>query len=237
MFFDNILLKIYNFRDELVDSNFQCMQKFIVLFLTLLSCYSFSQQKLNGDASTKKIAVLFVGNSLTYTNNLPALVKKSAEGKGIHINTKMIAHPNYAIEDHWNDGKVQKLITSKKYNYVIIQQGPSSQKNGREMLIEFGKKYSDLCKINGVKLCYFMVWPSLTYFHTFDGVIKNHTEAANINKALLLPVGLKWRTYFDKYNTFDYYGPDGFHPSLKGSLNAADIIVTSLFDLPSNQQP
>lgn len=83
--------------------------------------------------------ILFIGNSLTYTNNLPKLVKKHADLNGIKINAKMIAFPNYAIEDHWNEGKVQKLISSKKFNYVIIQQGPSSQNDGRKMLIEYGK--------------------------------------------------------------------------------------------------
>lgn len=179
----------------------------------------------------KNIQILFVGNSLTYTNNLPKLVEKSGQQKGIEIKTKMIAFPNYAIIDHWADGEVQKQIATKDFDFVILQQGPSSQNDGREMLIEYGEKFKTLCKINDAKLCFFMVWPSLNYYHTFDGVIKNYKDAATINDAILLPIGTAWKRHFDLTNNFDYYGSDGFHPSLTGSQVAADVIIESLFKL------
>ncbi len=173
--------------------------------------------------------LLFVGNSLTYSNNLPKLVEEVGQEYGVDIQTKMLAFPNYAIEDHWNDGSVQKLIASKQFDFVIIQQGPSSQADGREMLIDYGKKYSELCKENGAKLCYFMVWPSRRYYHTYSGVIENHRDAAKLNEAILLPVGEVWKAYFDTTNNFNYYSADGFHPSQKGSESAAKIIVSHLF--------
>lgn len=201
------------------------MYKFF--FILLITCSSlYSQQKINNKT---KFNILFIGNSLTYTNKLPQLIKKKAKSKGVKINVKMIAFPNYAIEDHWNEGGIQKLISSKKYDYVIIQQGPSSQSNGRKMLIEYGEKYSRLCQLNGAKLCYFMVWPALKYYHTFNDVIKNHREAALINNAILLPVGEVWKTYIDSTKNTEYYSFDEFHPSIKGSQKAADVIVESLF--------
>ena len=173
--------------------------------------------------------VLFIGNSLTSSNNLPELVKNSAEQKGIIIETKMIALPGYALIDHWNDGSVQGHIESKKYNFVIVQQGPSSQAYGRQVLIEYGQKFKSLCEENDAELGFFMVWPSLIYYQTFEGVIKNYRDAASINDAILCPAGEVWKKYFDSSNTFDYYGADGFHPSIKGSQVAADVIVESLF--------
>lgn len=106
------------------------------LFFILLITYSslYSQQKINNKT---EFNILFIGNSLTYKNKLPQLIKKKAKSKGVKINVKMIAFPNYAIEGHWNDGGIQKLISNKKYDYVIIQQRPSSQSNGRKMLIEW----------------------------------------------------------------------------------------------------
>lgn len=207
------------------------MNKLIILFCVLIISFSdsFSQQKFSNKGSKTGINILFIGNSLTYTNNLPELVKKSAKLQGIEIDSKMIAFPNYALIDHWKDGEIQKLIASKKYDFVIIQQGPSSQINGRNMLIEYGEKYSSICKLNNTKLCYFMVWPSLNYYHTFDGVIKNHKDAASINNSILLPVGEIWKDYFDKTDDFQYYGLDGFHPSIEGSKIAAKVIVEYLF--------
>ncbi len=188
-----------------------------------------SNQK-KGSIKEVEYSLLFVGNSLTYFNNLPKLVEENARAKGIILKTKMLAFGNYAIVDHWADGEVQKLIKSKEYDYVIIQQGPSSQQDGYQMLVNAGKLYSDLCKANDAKLAYFMVWPSLTYYHTFDGVIANYTAGAEANDAILSPVGKVWKEHFDTTGDFSYYGSDNFHPSLTGSLVAADVIVDSLFE-------
>ena len=164
-------------------------QLFLILSLVLLlSCHG-GRQAIENTTKNSKVSILFIGNSLTYTNDLPALVKKSAKERGIVLTTKMMAYPNYAIADHWDEGKVQKLIASKKYDYVILQQGPSSQKAGKEMLMNYGKKYRELCEKHDARLSYFMVWPSVNYYATFDAVIQNYTDAAKANNALLLAVG------------------------------------------------
>ena len=209
--------------------------KIVFIICTCFGSYSCSDNSTKIEDSDTSMDdntnynILFVGNSLTLTNNLPELVKQSANEKGITLGIKTIAKPNYAIVDHWAEGDVQQDIKSKKFDFVIIQQGPSSQQEGRDMLIESGEMYANLCNENGAKLSYFMVWPSLTYYHTFDDVIKNHEDAASINNAILCPVGRVWKDNFDATNEFDYYGSDGFHPSLLGSQVAANVIVASIF--------
>ncbi|OIQ38882.1 MAG: hypothetical protein BM563_05090 [Bacteroidetes bacterium MedPE-SWsnd-G1] len=175
-------------------------------------------------------AILFIGNSLTYTNNLPQLVKKEGKKKGNKIKTTLLAKPNYAIVDHLNEGSVQKELKAKNYDYIIIQQGPSSRPEGKKLLIESGIAINALLKGTKTKLVYFMVWPSMAYYQTFDSVIKNHKDAAKLNNAILCPVGEEWKRHFDATKNFDYYGLDGFHPSLKGSKNTAEIIVNTLFE-------
>lgn len=181
-----------------------------------------------GQNNKETYNLLFIGNSLTYTNDLPALIKKKAKYSGYNIETEMIAFPNYAISDHWKNGEVQKLIESNHYNIVIIQQGPSSQSRGKKILMDYGKKYSTICKENNTLLAFFMVWPSLEYYDTFNGVIENYTLAAKTNNAILCPVGKVWKDYFVTSKKFDYYGSDNFHPSKKGSKVAAKVILKSI---------
>jgi lysophospholipase L1-like esterase len=197
---------------------------FILFFLGLLY-FSYGQ----ANPSNKNVSILFVGNSLTYTNNLPKLVKQVAEKNGVSVKTEMIAYPNYAIIDHWNDGDIRVKIAKNKYDYVIVQQGPSSQQLGKEWLLDAGKKLAELCEQAQTKLCFFMVWPALEHYQNFDDVIKNYREAALVNKAILCPVGEVWKAHFEATGNFDYYDTDGFHPSLKGSEAAAEIIVSALF--------
>lgn len=176
-----------------------------------------------------KINILFVGNSLTYSNNLPELVEQVAHQHGKDVVSGMLALPNYALEDHWNDGEVKKLIASGNYQYVVVQQGPSSQADGRAMLLEYGLLMKELCNQHEAKLAFFMVWPAKINYHMFPGVIANYTEAARKTNSILCPVGAVWKEQTDTSGDFSYYGADGFHPSLEGSQSAAEIIVKHLF--------
>lgn len=173
--------------------------------------------------------ILFIGNSLTYTNNLPDIIAGMGRDSGVEIRTRMIAYPNYALEDHWNDGQIQALIATGQYDFVLIQQGPSSQADGRAMLMDYGARIKTLCDRHHATLAFYMVWPALTNFQTFDGVIKNYTDAATATNSLLCPVGQVWKNYFLATGDYSYYGPDEFHPSQKGSECAARVIFQTLF--------
>ncbi|MBL7815429.1 MAG: hypothetical protein JNL70_10470 [Saprospiraceae bacterium] len=181
------------------------------------------------DTLKKDTTLLFVGNSLTYSNNLPQLVADFAQSKGRHIKVEMLALPNYALVDHLADGNVQKMIATKQYQYVIVQQGPSSQLEGRTLLLEAATTFKTLCQENDAKLAFYMVWPAFANYYNFDGVIRNYTEAATTTNALLCPVGTVWKAYIDRTHDLSYYGDDQFHPSLKGSQIAAEVIYESLF--------
>ncbi|MDG1729267.1 MAG: SGNH/GDSL hydrolase family protein [Algibacter sp.] len=200
------------------------VSKYFILITFVLSFVFHAEGQINKETYN----LLFIGNSLTSTNNLPLIIKTKAKYSGYNIETEMITLPNYAISDHWKKGEVQNLIRSKKYDVVIIQQGPSSQSKGRQILIDYGKKYNAICKENKALLAYFMVWPSLQNYDTFDDVIKNYEIAAVENDAILCPVGKHWKHYFESSKKFDYYGVDNFHPSKKGSEVAAKIILNNV---------
>jgi len=172
--------------------------------------------------------ILFIGNSLTYANGLPMILEEIGRAYKKNIITEMVCFPNYAIVDHLKEGNVQKKIATENYDYVIIQQGPSSQEDGRKMLLKSGEVLSALCKQYNTKLAYYMVWPSKQYYFTFDKVIANHTEAAKFNEALLLPVGKYWKQYNQLNNKISLYGQDQFHPSEAGSFLAALVIFDKI---------
>ncbi len=56
--------------------------------------------------------VLFVGNSLTHTNDLPAVVATLARGLGTEIEYETIAPGGVSLEDHWNAGRVPAELAS-----------------------------------------------------------------------------------------------------------------------------
>lgn len=175
------------------------------------------------------VKVLFVGNSLTYTNDLPGKLAALGAQRGQLIEKEMLAKPNYALEDHWNEGCLQAMINSGHFDFVVVQQGPSSQADGAISLLAYGGYIQELCKANGTRLAFFMVWPARVNYHTFPGVIANYTNAANSTGAILCPAGQVWKQYIDRTGDWSYYGLDEFHPSPLGTSVAAEIIYKALF--------
>ena len=200
----------------------------VVLILPLLSGMPVAC-KTTTDETKKEVSILFVGNSLTYVNNLPEKVKKIAKEKGKNIKTVMLALPDYALVDHLAEGKVQQMIATEGFTHVVVQQGPSSQAEGRKLLLDGAAEFKKICAANNAKLAFYMVWPAYQNYHHFAGVIKNYTDAATATNAILCPVGTEWKKYIDRTGDISYYGSDQFHPSEKGTQIAAEIIYNSLF--------
>jgi hypothetical protein len=104
----------------------------LVLFLALASCSG-------GDAALGPgpgYRVLFIGNSLTYFNDLPGTVSRLASSMPETFEVTSVAEPNFALIDHVN-GKSNALevIQSGDWDYVVLQQGPSSLALSRDTLI------------------------------------------------------------------------------------------------------
>jgi len=176
----------------------------------------------------KKINVLFLGNSLTYSNNLPELVKKVAACDSVEITYQSISFPNYALVDHWDDGNAQQEIKSGKYNFVIVQQGPSSQTEGRTYLLDYGLKFDSICDQNNAKIVSYMVWPSKARSEDFPGVFESYKLLAEAAHGIFCPAGNAWLQVWASNPNFKLYDEDNFHPSYRGSLLAAMVIYGSI---------
>jgi hypothetical protein len=174
------------------------------------------------------IQVLFVGNSLTYTNDLPALIKELAAMDGISLTYDEILLPDYSLEDHWNDGNVQAVIKKKHYDIMVAQQGPSALPESQELLKKYAQKFADECVAANTQLNLYMVWPSKSRSFDLDNVIVSYTQAALQTGASFSPVGSAWKSVWEKHPDFQLHGPDDFHPFVNGSVLASMIIYASL---------
>lgn len=177
---------------------------------------------VKGQAAGKDtIRILFVGNSLTYVNDLPAIVKELAGQDKKTIVYKSFLLPDYAIEDHLNEGKVQKEIESGSYDFVVAQQGPSAMPESQVMLLNAAKKLAELCTTNKTKLALYMVWPMKARSFDLVNVIQSYSNAAKETGALLCPAGLGWKHAWQEDADLPLYSADNFHPSVTGSVLAA----------------
>src|SRR6266508_356643 len=81
--------------------------------------------------------ILFVGNSLTYANDLPGLVEALADSAGADtLGAAAVAFPDFSLEDHWNDRRAVREIARGGWDVVVLQQGPSALDASRVLLLD-----------------------------------------------------------------------------------------------------
>jgi hypothetical protein len=173
--------------------------------------------------------VLFIGNSLTYTNDLPGTVAAMALAAGDTIQTQTVAAPNLALIDHVaGQTNAVEAIKSGHWDYVVLQQGPTPLPLYRDTLILATKWLQPYIRDAGARSAQLMVWPSATKRATFDEVRRSSQLAAKAVGGVFLPAGEAWRAAWSAGPRIALYGPDGFHPSELGTYLTALVVYEGL---------
>ncbi len=173
------------------------------------------------------LAVLFLGNSLTYANDLPAIVEAMFAAAGVAATVESVAHPDWGLEDHWRSRRSRRAIDHGGWDVVVMQQGPSATE-GRPSLLEYSQRLGERIRAAGARPALYMVWPARARAFDFDGVARSYALAAEAADGLLLPAGDAWRAAWRRDPDLALYGGDGFHPSMAGSYLAAAVIFQGL---------
>lgn len=181
--------------------------------------------------------VLFIGNSLTYFNDLPGMLHALVDSAGAGpVVVATSAFPNVGLEDHWNSSATRSLLDRSGWDFVIMQQGPSATE-GRPSLLAYGQRFADEIRRVGATPAFYMVWPSNARFFDFDGVSESYRMAADSADALLFPAGEAWRVAWETDPNLPFYGPDEFHPSVQGSYLAALVMFEQVTGLSAAGLP
>jgi hypothetical protein len=140
----------------------------------------------------------------------------------------MVAYPDYALEDHWNEGTALRVLRATHWDVVAMQQGPSSLPENQIFLRDWAVKFAPEIRAAGAEPALYMVWPSLARSADFPGVHTSYFNAAQAVNGLFLPAGDAWQRAWARDPSIPLYGPDGFHPSAYGTFLAALVIYEKL---------
>jgi hypothetical protein len=173
--------------------------------------------------------VLFIGNSLTAVNDLPHTVAALAATVHDSLAVEAVTRPNLAVIDHVNGASnAVEVIRRGKWDYVVLQQGPTSQQLYRDTLILATRLLDPDIRAAGGRTAHFMAWPASANISSFDGVLRSCLEGARAVNGICLPAGQAWRAAWAVDPTLPLYGPDGFHPSELGTYLAALVVYEGI---------
>jgi len=183
------------------------------------------------------LSLLFIGNSLTYTNDLPGMLERMLIIAGVEVGTiEAVALPNHGLPDHWFNTNARQRIGVGGWDVVILQQGPSATE-GRPYLLEYTPLFAqEISQINAQTALY-MVWPSKARFCHFSQVSASYTMAARSVDGLLFPAGEAWLAAWQRNPALKLYSSDNFHPSKMGTYLAALVMFEQLTGLDINELP
>lgn len=175
------------------------------------------------------LRILFVGNSLTYANDLPGMVETIAEVAGHSVETAMVAHPDFGLGDHWVSG-TPEVIRDLRPDVVVLQQGPSTLPESQAYLREWTDSLNRVIREVGARPALLMVWPPEDPRYTFAAVHASYRAAAQDVAGIFIPAGISWLEAWKADSRFVLYAADRFHPAPLGSVVAALTVVRTLFD-------
>jgi len=181
----------------------------------------------------KPLKVLFIGNSYTYYNNLPELLKAvaAAQKDGPRIETEASLSGGKSLQWHWENARALEAIRRGGWDYVVLQEhsllgrppaeGALPAVNDPGPYFEYARRFDAEIKAIGGKTVLYATWAR-------DGVPELQrrlddafTQLARQINAVIVPAGLAWTIVKIEAPGFKLHMPDRSHPTMAGSyLNA-----------------
>ena len=228
--------------------NFVWMIRILITFSIILTV------NLKGNTQPLFRKALFLGNSYTYVNNLPALTAALAHSAGDSLFFESNAPGGYTLGwqpiAHATDATSLQKIRSGSWDFVVLQE--QSQTPAIPVLRDSCMFPGSIALHDSVKLfnpcarvLFYLTWgrrfggiqcfvPNYcsTNFVDFDqmqdSLTKSYKLVADSLKDWIAPVGEAWRYVIHHYGMV-LHADDFSHPNIKGSYLAACVFYSSIF--------
>lgn len=203
----------------------------------------------SGDADA--VDILFIGNSLTASNDLSGLVAKLAGSRNIRVNAAAHAPSGATLRQHARSAAVRRRLRERDWEFVVLQEqsqlpGLGGDQVARDVL-PFARSLARTVREHNpeASLVFYMtmarrdgdrrnrhVAPELaTYAGAQRRINRTYLRMAKTNRALLAPVGEVWRIVRRKRPQLSLY-TDGVHPNKAGTYLTACVLFATLFQSP-----
>lgn len=181
--------------------------------------------------------VLFVGNSMTRYNELPALfaarVRAAMPDADIHVSA--LAPDGESLAGHLASPTLTTLLEERPWDYIVVQERTSSstwslngavQYDPPDRYLQDVGAFARLAQTHGARLVLYQIWspgapPDAFVYNDYATV-----EAARTHRAVLAPVGRVWSAL--RSQGFAMTAADKIHPTPLGSSAAAATIAAAI---------
>ena len=195
--------------------------------------------------SARPLRVLFVGNSLTESNNLPEMIAKLARAAGEERNFeyRKIIFGGFGLSEHIAANRAALELRSGTWDAVVLQeqgQRPGWRSSDREAkFFAPARQLDSMIRAAGSKTVFYMTFARTegdyinfnqdTYEAMQKRLIDGYETIAKELKVDVAPVGKVWFAAWRRYPEMHLWAPDGMHPSVAGTYLAACTFYTYFY--------
>lgn len=172
--------------------------------------------------------LLFIGNSFTQRNNLPALIANLAAEAGIKISHDLISAGGASLRAHWNAGQAAKAIATGSYDFVVLQEQSTLPIKNAERMKENIRLFDAAIQPTGAKTVLYTTWARQHALDTQKQITTAYSEIGKELGAIIIPAGPAWMRFIAKHDEPQLYDKDQSHPTLAGSYLAACVFLAAL---------
>lgn len=181
-----------------------------------------------------RLRVLFIGNSHTFTNDLPGLFAELMRAGGHAAEAGQSAHGGWSLSDHVVSAETLDWIATGDWDYVVLQERGWVHDVEGEMYPAVRTLDAEI-RAAGAETVLFMTWgrrggmgiPSAPDYESMQAqVASNYKGIADELDLVVAPVGIAWQQALALDPELALWGGDGSHASLAGTYLAASIFYT-----------
>jgi len=180
--------------------------------------------------SKEEVHVLFIGNSLTYGNDLPKMIAELAKaGKQRPMRHERETPGGCTLEKHWKDGKALAKIQARKWDFVILQDQSQAPLLKRDSMFDHGKKLNAEIKKQGAKTILYMTWALQNKPDDQPAISRAYLDLSKELKAEIAPVGHAWQAALKADMKLVLHTNDKKHPNATGTYLAACVFYSTIY--------
>lgn len=186
--------------------------------------------------------VLFVGNSLTYVNDIPKMVQSMARTSGKTIYCDSVTEGGQYIIDAYTNyyQTILNLLNAKQYDYLILQEQSSGSYKQHQRFISGATTFNQLANEYDIKVILYQTWPykegspsmlsqNISQQEMLAKIVEAYQNVANEIGAEINPVGEVFYAFLQAYPDIELYRDDN-HASLAGSYLSSCVHYVKLFN-------
>jgi len=209
-----------------------------------------SLRKLAHDAcfpNPDATSILFIGNSHTYFNDLPAMVTEMAHAAGVPVSTYRVVKGGWKLCQHADpecETHASLLLAKdmKIWDYIVLQENAMLLAKDAEDFFTAAEKLRDLLKDHCKAFALYQTHPfasgcnklyelGLTYDEMHQKLQSSYRKAAPMLHATLVPSGEGFYLMKQRFGRVEMVQHDGVHASAAGTYLAACMFCAVLLGL------